>query len=46
MKNATVMRGVRIDEAPSWFQLFSVEYIHPAQGFSLAYLTQGTFEWS
>ena len=32
--------GAQINEAPRWFQLLSVEYIHPAQGFSLAYLTQ------
>ena len=28
------------NEAPSWFQLFSVQYVHPAQCFSLAYLSQ------
>jgi hypothetical protein len=40
MKNATAMLGAQINEAPRWFQLFSVEYVHPGQGFSLAYLAQ------
>ena len=40
MKNATAMLEAQINEAPRWFQLLSVQYIHPAQGFSLAYLAE------
>ena len=40
MKNATAMLEAQINEAPRWFQLFSVQYIHPAHSFSLAYLAE------